>query len=183
MKKDKYFYTWLFVVIILSLLLLLSIYLGVSGWYFKNDNSRVTDFQVGSLVEIEAHKNSASSVSLNFDGSYIGGEKLEQFVNIKNFDSDGEIYVRAKAYFLSSDNEKSDVNLTTSSSWKYNEEDGYFYFLDKISYQSKVALCSSIVLDEEKPLASRKNYIITFLVESISSQESPSSFWGFDIEE
>ena len=84
MKKDKQFYSWLFAVIVLSVLLVICFYLGISGWFFSNEKEKVTDFQLGNNIEIEVHKNSANSISLNLNGGYLGGEKLKQVVAIKN---------------------------------------------------------------------------------------------------
>lgn len=180
MKKDKYFFSWLFAVIVLSVLLLLSIYLGLSGWYFKNQNSQVTDFKLGEFLQLESHKNSANSASLDYSGSFIGGEKLPQVVSIKNFDEEGDSYIRAKAFLSSSLHDQKQVFLTTSSNWIYNEQDGYYYFTESLPPQNKISLCSQIYLDRENDLSSRKSYIITFLVEALSVTEDIQKIWNFN---
>lgn len=180
MKKDKSFYSWLFAVIILSVLLAISVYLGVSGWYFSNDNSRVTDFQLGNNIEIAVNKNSANSVSLNFNGSFLSGEKLKQIVAIKNFEQEGDIYVRAKAFVYSSGNEYRPVSLITTQNWVYNDQDGYYYFKESLPFQNKISLCSQIYLDEDFTLSSSENYIITFLVETLSVDHTIEAFWGYN---
>ena len=180
MKKNKSFYTWLFIVIVLSILLILSIYLGISGWYFSNDNSRVTDFQLGNNIEIECNKNKANAVSLNFNGSIISGEKLKQVVALKNFDQEGDIYVRAKCYVYSSANEKEPISLITTEDWQFNKEDGYYYFKESIPAQNKITLCKMLYLDEEYTLSSNQNYIITFLIESLSVDHTIETFWGYN---
>lgn len=180
MKKDKYFYSWLFAVIILASLLVLSIYLGISGWYFSNDNTRVTDFQLGSNIEIEANKNSANAVSLNFNGAFIPGEKLNQIVAIKNYEQDYEIYVRGKAYLYTSANEFQPLSLITTQNWVFNENDGYYYFKNTIPAQNKISLCSQIYLDESLILKSTENYIITFLVETLTVDHTIEAFWGYN---
>ena len=59
MKIEKKYYSWLFAVIVLSILLAISIILGISGWYFSNEKSKITDFKLGNSVEIFLNKNSA----------------------------------------------------------------------------------------------------------------------------
>jgi len=51
-----------FVTVLFALLLALSIYLGISGWYFKTDISYTTDLQLGKNVQIGVKENQASSV-------------------------------------------------------------------------------------------------------------------------
>ena len=74
MKKknlSKTNYALVFISVSLALLLGLSIYLGVSGWYFKNDLSYTTDLELGKTVQVDVKKNEANSISMNFDGSFL----------------------------------------------------------------------------------------------------------------
>ncbi len=182
MKKDKQFYSWLFAVIVLSVLLVICFYLGISGWFFSNEKEKVTDFQLGNNIEIEVHKNSANSISLNLNGGYLGGEKLKQVVAIKNLDDVGDmdVYVRARAFVYTSKNEYQPLSLMTTSNWVFNENDGYYYFTSAMPAQNKISLCSQIYLDEEYILASSQTYIITFLVETLSVDHTIESFWGYN---
>lgn len=180
MKIEKKYFSWLFAVIVLSILLVISIILGVSGWYFSNEKSKVTDFKLGSDVEIFLNKNSANSVSMDFDGAFISGEKLDQIVAIKNLDQASDIYVRAKGFVYSSANEFEPISFVTTDNWVYNANDGYYYFKDAVPAQNKISLCSQIFLDEQYTLISSSNYIITFLVEGISIDHSVQSFWGYN---
>ncbi len=180
MKKDKSFFSWLFAVIILSVLLILSIYLGVSGWYFSNDKKQVTDFQLGNNIEIDTYKNSANSVSLNLSGSFISGERLSQIVAIKNFEQEGDVYVRAKSFVYSSSNEFQPISLVTTENWVFNENDGYYYFKNPLAAQNKISLCSSVYLDEQYTLSSSRTYLITFLVETLSVDHTIDAFWGYN---
>lgn len=180
MKVQKKNYSWFFAVIVLSLLLALSIYLGLSGWYFSVQRPKVTDFVLGNNIEIVANKNSANSVSLNFNGSFISGEKLNQVVAIKSMQQEGNLYLRAKAFVYSSANEFQPVQLVTTQNWQYNMQDGYYYFTDSILPQSKVSLCTQIFIDEDYSLSSAQNYIITFLIETLSVDHTVEAFWGYN---
>ena len=180
MKIEKKYYSWLFAVIVLSLLLALSVFLGISGWYFSNEQSKITDFKIGNNVELFLNKNSANSVSMNFDGSFISGEKLDQIVAIKNMDQTSDVFVRAKGFVYPSANEYLPITFVTTENWVFNDEDGYYYFKDKVPAQNKISLCSQILLGEDYTLVSTSNYIITFLVEAISTDHTIEAFWGYN---
>lgn len=180
MKIEKKYYSWLFAVIVLSILLAVSVYLGLSGWYFSVQDPKVTDFVLGNNIEIVGHKNSANSVSLNFNGAFISGDKLNQVVAVKNLDQEGNFYLRAKAFVYSSANEFEPISLVTTENWQFNMQDGYYYFKDAVLPQSKISLCTQIYLDEQYSLSSAENYIITFLIETLSVDHTIEAFWGYN---
>lgn len=180
MKRIKSFYSWLFAVIVLSVLLAISIILGISGWYFNVERTQVTDFQLGNNIEIVANKNSANSVSMNFSGAFISGDKLDQVVAIKNLEQEGQFFLRAKAFVYTSANQFQKISLVTTQNWEYNAEDGYYYYKDKMIAQSKVSLCTQIYLDKQYTLSSAKKYLITFLIETLSTDHTVEAFWGYN---
>ena len=117
---------------------------------------------------------------MDFNGAFISGEKLDQVVSIKNFDQINDVYVRAKGFVYSSSNQYEPISFVTTENWIFNENDGYYYFKDSIPAQNKISLCSQIFLDEQYTLTSSSKYIITFLAESISVDNSIESFWGYN---
>ena len=57
-------------------------------------------------------------------------------------------------------------------------EDGYFYFNSLLTPQNKVALCSHVFIEEDTMLYTDTKYIVTFVVESLSSQNDVVEIWG-----
>ena len=115
MKKNNAFYGWLFACVSLVILLGVSIYLGISGWYFSSSNTQQTDLELGNNIEISVKKNESSTASFTFSGGFLEGEKLSQIVGIKNSETEGELYIRAKVYVFMSDNAIADMQFITSS--------------------------------------------------------------------
>ena len=68
MKIKKENYVWIFATVMMALLLALSIYLGISGWYFKTDYSYTTDLELGKNVQLGVKKNQANSIYMNLYG-------------------------------------------------------------------------------------------------------------------
>ena len=152
MKISKENAVWIFIVALLSGLLAVSVYLGMSGWYFKSQQNVATDLQLGTTVQTGIKANEANAISLNLDGSYLPGEQLPQIIAIKNIDDEKDLYIRAKAFIESGANVTSRLSLIQTSNWTYNSADGYFYYNNLLTPQNKVALCSDIISPQNPTL-------------------------------
>ena len=176
MKLTKSNFGWIFATFGLAVLLAISIYLGVSGWYFKNDFSYTTDLELGKSVLIEATQNQANAVSFTVDGSYLNGFMLPQIVSIKNV-SDQGVYLRAKAYVYTSNGQYYDVEIDSTTNWVYTE-DGYYYFNDTVISDEKVTLCKAIMLGDEDEYLTNVKYIVTFVIEALDIEQNVEALWG-----
>ena len=173
-KKERYM--WWFVCIVLLILLLVSIYLGVSGWYFKNNNSYTLDMKLGDNIQLETLKNQSNSTSLNLGGSFLNNDKISQVVSVKNT-SKSINYIRCKIYIQSKENQY-EVKLPDNSNWTYKE--GYYYLKEALLENEKIMLCSEFYIGEDVELLTNKKYIITFLVECLDSEENLLKIWGYN---
>ena len=106
MKKSNV--GWIFAVIVLSFLLILSLILGASGYYYSisylNSDS---DLTVGDSFSIGVNPNQASVASFTFDGSFLPGETIPQVIqiNAQDLNSDVRVRVKAKIFGVVSDTE------------------------------------------------------------------------------
>ncbi len=178
MKFNRDNFGWIFACGVLTILLALSIYLGLSGWYFENDRNFTTDMQLGKTVQMGVQKNGANAVSFNLDGSFLAGERLPQIVSVKNLDDGADLFLRAKIFIYSGGNQTLPMNMVETVNWVYNENDGYFYFNSTLPPQNTVALCSYIFIDEITTLYTDTKYIVTIVVESLSATQEIQSIWG-----
>ena len=179
MKFNKENFGWIFVSFSLTILLGLSIYLGISGWYFKTENSYTTDIQLGKTVQFGVDKNQSNAISFNLDGAYLAGERLPQIVSIKNVNEESSLYLRAKIYIYSGDNQTLKMNMVETVNWTY-QEDGYYYFNDLLTPQNKIALCSYVFIDEETDLQTDTKYIVNIITESLDSNQDITQIWGIN---
>ncbi len=178
MKLSKDNFGWIFTSVGLAILLALSVYLGLSGWYFENDRSFTTDLELGKTMQIGINKNEANAISFNLDGSFLSGERLPQLVSIKNLNEIEDVYLRAKIYIYTGSNQTLEMNMVETVNWVYNHEDGYFYFNSLLTPQNKVALCSYVYIDEDTVLQTDTKYIVTIVVESLGASQSAEDIWG-----
>lgn len=179
MKIDKSNFGWIFTCGLLFVLLIGSLYLGISGWYFKNDNSYTTDLKLGQTIQLDIQNNQANSASLNLDGAYLAEARLPQIISIKNVETDKSLYLRAKVFVYSGDNRNLDVDIVETINWKFNSDDGYYYFDDVLSANNKIALCSHVIIGDNNEMNTNTKYILTVLVEALNDTEDIEQIWGY----
>ena len=175
MKINKDNFGWIFTSILLAILLAISIYLGISGFYFKTQSSYTTDLVLGKNIQIDVSKNMSNAISFNIDGSYLAGDRLPQIISIKNNEEEDGLYLRAKIYIYTSENKTLDMVETVN--WTFSQEDGYYYFNDVLSKKDKASLCSHIYIDEETSLKSNVKYIATIVVEALDESVNIKEIW------
>lgn len=178
MKIDKSNFGWLFACIGLVILLALSVYLGTSGFFFSTKNTYTTDLVLGQNIECGLQKNQASSVSLNFEGGFLADERLPQIISVKNMEQSSSLYVRAKVFVYSAQNQVFDLDIVENSNWTKNE-DGYFYYNNVVIPNEKINFCSSVILSNQnfQPV-SWKKYILTCVFETLESTLDVNTIWG-----
>lgn len=180
MKVSKDNFGWIFLSVALTIGLIISVILGFSGFYFKNSSSLSLDLKLGDYLQLDIRKNQANSLSVNVDGSYLPNQKLKQDLFVKNLEVNDGVYLRAKVYIFSSENRIVNVNVDLAPNWKYNLQDGYYYYNRILQPQNKATFASDLILDENGDLYSDKKYILTFLVESLKDETQAETLWGID---
>lgn len=176
MKIDKSNFGWIFACCGLVVLLAISIYLGLSGWYINTDISYTTDLELGKTVQIDIDKNQSNAIALSLDGSFLEGQKLPQIISIKSVQDEKELYLRAKIFVYTSENETKKLEVENTANWLKNDD--YYYLTSLISPNDKVSLCSHLILPEDLNLQTGKKYIVTFIIESLDSDKDIIAFWG-----
>ena len=177
MKINKNNLGWIFACIGLSICLIGSLYLGLSGWFYKNTVNYATEFKIGNMQIVGLNNNQANALSLNFEGSFICDEEFPQIVNVKNI-SDEDFYLRGKVFINSRTNVTEEIKVETTTNWIYDDDSGYYYFNDKLIASGTIAFCSKIKLDKDISLNSNKKYIITFVFESLENKEDVTNIWN-----
>ena len=177
MKINKDNFGWIFTSALLAFLLAMSIYLGITGFYFKTQSAYTTDLVLGKNIQVDVSKNMSNAVSFNLDGSYLSGDRLPQIISVKNTEEEEGVYLRAKIFIYTSENKTLGMGLVETVNWTYNQNDGYYYFNEVLAKQDKASLCSHIFIDEETSLQSNVKYIVTIVVESLGEGVDIQEIW------
>lgn len=177
MKIDKNNFGWLFTCVGLVILLGISIYLGISGFFFQTEDTYTTDLVLGQNIESAIRKNQATSISVNMSGGFLPEERLAQVVSIKNLELDNSLYLRAKVFIYSSQNQTEEIDVVENSNWTKNE-DGYYYYNELLSPLEKANFSTFIIApSQDFVTASWKKYIVTFVFESLDSSVDVENLW------
>ena len=178
MKLSRSNFGWLFACIGLVLLLALSVYLGVSGFFYRTGGSYTTDLVLGQTVEAGLNKNEASSLSLNFSGGFLPDERLNQVISVKNAEESANLYLRAKVFVYTSQNQVEEVDVVENSNWT-KIDDGYFYYNNLVLPLEQINFCSHVIVGSEdfQPVSWRK-YILTVVFETLDESADVLSLWG-----
>ncbi|MBQ8909037.1 MAG: hypothetical protein IJY90_01965 [Clostridia bacterium] len=180
MKIRKENAGFIFIIFILLGLLGVSIYLGVSGWYFYSEQNYTTDMQLGQTFQIDVLANKASALSLNLEGSYLPNEQLPQIISVKNIDDEKAVYLRAKIFIEGAESNLLPIMIGESANWNYNETDGYYYYNNVLATQNKCTLCSSVYTPNDVMLQTTKKYIVMFIIETIEDGQNVEGLWDFN---
>ncbi len=178
MKVNKFNAVWIFLCVVLVILLTISIYLGISGWYYKTDFSYTIDMKLGETKLIDLQKNSASAISFNLEGGFLEEDNLSQIINLIN-SSEEKLYIRAKAFICDKNNNSKELGINENINWTYND-DGYYYFNDLISPNEKINFCSNIFFKKDSNLNTNTKYMVIVLVETLSSNQSIQQIWNYN---
>lgn len=174
MKKETL--PWAFAVLMLVIVLIVSIILGVSGYYFSlsylNSNS---DLVVGDTVSIGVKPNQANVASFTFDGGYMPNEKIPQVVQINATVLDADVKVRVKAQIFGK-NQDINFDFVTTEHFEL-AEDGYYYYDDVLTGGNKITFCNYIVVPDDLSMTSKEKYILTFVVETLESDLDVENIW------
>jgi hypothetical protein len=168
---------WLFAVIGLSVLLVISLVLGISGYYFSVSFVRAkSDIQVGQSATLEAVAGQASVLSFTFDGAYLPNEKLPQRLQISAKNSEDDLLIRVKSQVFGS---AADDGLQFVTDEKFVFDGEYYYLQEALTAGSKVLFCDYIQIPEDSNLSSKEKYILTIVVESVKDSPENRASWNF----
>lgn len=167
---------WIVAVVLLSISLLTSIVLGLSGYYFSVAYLKSNcDLALGDKILISVSENESNVASFCFDGGYLPNERIEQTVQIVSKNLAENMYVRAKiVVFVENEN----TNFVPELSEHFVLcDDGYFYFDDVLRGGNKIAFCNALLFPSENTFLSDKKYVASIVVETLSEGLNVSEIW------
>lgn len=174
MRKSTY--PWLFSVIVLAVLLVITFILGYTGYFFSLSFIKAdTDLTLGDTCLIEINPNETSVVSFSFDGSILPGENLEQIIQIKANNLEKDLKVRVKGEVYTNEGTILLDFVTTDDFVKGN--DNYFYLTPDLLAGNKITFSKYIVLPEDSVFDSSKKYILSIIVENLDATLDVSNIW------
>lgn len=174
MKKSSV--GWLFAVIVLFFLLIVSLFLGLNGYFFSVSyiNSK-SDLVVGESISVAVNANQATVVSFTLDGGYLPNELIPQTIQLSASELSKDLRVRVKSKLFGTP-ENSDLDFITTEHFE-KAEDGYYYFDDILKGGNKVTFSTYVTIPAEIDMSSDEKYILTIVIETLESGLNHQEIW------
>ena len=157
MAKSKNLSNYVYVIVILSILLIVSVIFNfVGGFELHHEKEYV--YQIGDDVELKLTDYGAENVSIAFSGYLLCGVKYKQKVCVVMPENDLSGY-KLKVKVKIADKP---VKIYGYSNWE--EKDGYFEYNNNLYSNLTVGVCDEIQVDDFE-LKSNMVYYISFVFE------------------
>lgn len=157
----------IWIIVALSVLLLVSFILGISGAYFQGTDTATGDITTGGPVNIDITQGGASVATLTFSDAAMPGDVYDQAIQVTAPAGTSKAVLRAKLTISNDDGLSAPVTATTASSWTLNTDDYYYYAGtisagDTVDFVTQVEVPTSLTNED-----ANKTNTISIVVEAI----------------
>lgn len=154
-------------VIALSILLLTTIILGVTGAFFFQNAAVTGDVTLGDPVNINMTQGGTSVSSLTFSGAAMPGDVYSQPIGVSAPAATSDAVLRGKLTITNADGAAYNVTATTAPGW-IDGGDEYLYYEGVISATDSIDFISEIQIPTEfENVDANKTFNINVQIESI----------------
>lgn len=162
-------------IVTLSVLLGLSLILGLTAAFFSANQSATGDITLGDPVNISITQGGTSVDALTFSGTAMPGTSYTQPIGISVPENTSQSVLRCKLTLLNTNNASQNVVATTSTDWELHDDD-YYYYNGTVSAGDTLEFCSEITVPKELTNDdANKVFTVTFQVEAIQYANGAAS--------
>lgn len=163
-------------IITLSILLGLSLILGLTAAFFSANQTAAGNITLGNPVNINITQGGTSVESLTFDGTAMPGTSYTQAIGVSVPQNTSKSVLRCKLTLTNTGEATSKpITATTSDKW-VKAEDDYYYYNGSVNAGDSVDFCTAIAVPKELTnLDANKVYTVTFQVEAIQYANGAAS--------
>ncbi|MBR2053020.1 MAG: hypothetical protein IJ959_02570 [Clostridia bacterium] len=168
---------YIFSIVMLSVLLMLSLYLFLQNPFVTNQPDRPGLPPVGTPLNISVDAAGSNAQSVFFHGSVLPQTFVPQEVKIILKPNQENAVARAKAVMFNEFGKQIPLALTTSSNWAAGN-DGYYYCQEVLSANLMVDFVKELQMPAEKEgLNSANVYSIIFSIETLPQNANFEEIW------
>lgn len=164
-----------FAIIALSLLLVASLVLGLTGAFFTANTDVEGTITLGNPVNISITQGGASAETLTFSGVAMPGTVYTQAIGIQQPASTSDSVVRAKLTLTNTSSATVNVEATTAAEWVKGDDDYYYYKGVVKAGESHDFITAITVPDSLTNADANKTYAINVVVEAIQHANGAAS--------
>ena len=162
-------------IITLSILLGLSLLLGLTAAFFSANQTATGDITLGDPVNINITQGGANVEVLTFNGNAMPGTSYTQPIGVSVPANTSQSVLRCKLTLANTGEASYNITATTSEEW-VEADDGYYYYNGSVNAGDSVDFCSAITVPKELTNAdANKIFTVTFQVEAIQYANGAAS--------
>lgn len=162
-------------IVTLSVLLGLSLLLGLTAAFFSANQTATGDITLGDPVNINITQGGANVEVLTFAGNAMPGTTYTQPIGVNVPAQTSQSVLRCKLTLTNAGSATLNVTATTSDDWTL-ADDSYYYYNGSVNAGDSVDFCSEITVPKELTNEdANKVYTITFQVEAIQYANGAAS--------
>lgn len=163
-------------IITLSILLGLSLILGLTAAFFSANQTATGNITLGDPVNINITQGGTSVESLTFSGTAMPGTSYTQVIGVSVPQNTSQSVLRCKLTLTNAGEATSQpVTATTSDKWVKGEDD-YYYYNGSVNAGDSIDFCSAITVPKTLTNTdANKIYTVTFQVEAIQYANGAAS--------
>lgn len=162
-------------IITLSVLLGLSLILGLTAAFFSANQTATGNITLGDPVNINITQGGASVESLTFSGTAMPGTKYTQAIGVSVPQNTSKSVLRCKLTLTNTGEAGTPITATTSDKWAKADDD-YYYYKGSVNAGDSVDFCTEITIPKSLTNTdANKVYTVTFQVEAIQYANGAAS--------
>lgn len=162
-------------IVTLSVLLGLSLILGLTAAFFSASQTATGDITLGDPVNINITQGGATVEALTFTGTAMPGTTYTQPIGVSVPTNTSQSVLRCKLTLANTGAASVAVTATTSEDWVLGDDD-YYYYNGSVNAGDTLDFCSAITVPKELTNEdANKVYTITFQVEAIQYANGAAS--------
>ena len=163
-------------IITLSVLLGLSLILGLTAAFFSANQTATGNITLGNPVNINITQGGTSVESLTFTGTAMPGTSYTQAIGVSVPADTSKSVLRCKLTLTNTGEATSKpITATTSEQWVKGDDD-YYYYNGSVQAGDSVDFCTAITVPKELTnLDANKVYTVSFQVEAIQYANGAAS--------
>ena len=176
-KKDGWF---IFAIVILSLLLIVSAYLLYTNAIYKTRIESVGQITIGTPVKIQIDGVGSFSQAVSFYGAGLPDTPVEQVGYLSVQDDAPNLVLRAKVFIHESETSPAEPLLATfTTDFEKNEDDGFYYYKNVLRSNVVLKFLQEVRLpDAQMDLISTELYDFIITLETLPEEVDYLSIWN-----
>ncbi|MBO4936849.1 MAG: hypothetical protein J6C90_00815 [Clostridia bacterium] len=162
-------------ILVLSILLGLSVALGITGAFFTATRNATGTITLGDPVDISISQGGTNVTTLDFDGVAYPGTTYSAPISITAAANTSEACLRAKVTLTNTDSAAINVTATTNANWVQGDDD-YYYYNGTINAGNTVEFIQSITVPTTLTNEdANKTYSVAIVCEAIQKANGAAS--------